>query len=111
MAKDGVISGNARSKNPVFSAFAPSMDSLDPFSVESRIRKEIFQCQRRRPLLPEPGGHRPLFSGFSEAKRILLRGVDIKEPEYPPTVPDEFILLDLLRRGNCLQATRDVEEI
>jgi hypothetical protein len=31
MAKDGVISGNARSKNPVFSAFAPPMDGLDPF--------------------------------------------------------------------------------
>jgi hypothetical protein len=31
MAKDGVISGNARSKNRVFSAFAPPMDGLDPF--------------------------------------------------------------------------------
>ncbi len=38
MAKNRVISGNARSKNPVFSAFAPPMDGLDPFSVESQFR-------------------------------------------------------------------------
>src|SRR5437667_454572 len=36
-----------------------------------------------------------------------VRGVDIKEPEYEPTAADEFQLLDLRYRENCLQATKD----
>lgn len=39
-----------------------------------------------------------------------VRGVDIKHPEYGPTQADEFKLLDLRRRDNCLQATRGVEQ-
>lgn len=40
-----------------------------------------------------------------------VRGVDIKEPEYEPTGADEFELLDLRRWDDCLQATRDVDEV
>ena len=40
-----------------------------------------------------------------------VRGVDIKEPEYEATRADEFELLDLRRWGNCLQATRHVDEV
>ena len=40
-----------------------------------------------------------------------VRGVDIKEPEYEPTRADEFELLDLRRWGNCLQATRGIDEV
>ncbi|HEX8650315.1 MAG TPA: NAD-dependent epimerase/dehydratase family protein [Pyrinomonadaceae bacterium] len=40
-----------------------------------------------------------------------VRGVDIKYPEYSCTDADEFELLDLRRWDNCLQATRDVEEV
>jgi GDP-D-mannose 3',5'-epimerase len=40
-----------------------------------------------------------------------VRGVDIKVPEYSPIDADEFELLDLRRWENCLQATRDVEEV
>jgi len=40
-----------------------------------------------------------------------VRGVDIKFPEYEPTIADEFELLDLRRWENCLQATRNVREV
>jgi GDP-D-mannose 3', 5'-epimerase len=40
-----------------------------------------------------------------------VRGVDIKVPEYSATDADEFELLDLRRWENCLQATRDVDEV
>jgi nucleoside-diphosphate-sugar epimerase len=40
-----------------------------------------------------------------------VRGVDIKRPEFAPSVADEFALLDLRRYENCLEATRDVERV
>lgn len=40
-----------------------------------------------------------------------VRGVDIKHPEYAPTEADEFLLLDLVKWENCLQATNGVEEV
>lgn len=40
-----------------------------------------------------------------------VRGVDIKEPEFDPTRADEFELLDLRRWENCLQATREIDEV
>lgn len=35
-----------------------------------------------------------------------VRGVDLKYPEFEPTVANEFEILDLRRWDNCLQATR-----
>ncbi len=40
-----------------------------------------------------------------------VRGVDVKLPEFSNTDADEFELLDLRRWPNCLQATRDIEEV
>jgi GDP-D-mannose 3', 5'-epimerase len=40
-----------------------------------------------------------------------VRGVDIKRPEYAPTEADEFLLLDLRRWENCLQAADGVAEV
>lgn len=40
-----------------------------------------------------------------------VRGVDIKYPEYAPSEGDEFLLLDLRRWDNCLQATRGIDEV
>jgi len=40
-----------------------------------------------------------------------VRGVDIKYPEYSETTADEFEILDLRRWDNCLQATRDIDEV
>jgi GDP-D-mannose 3',5'-epimerase len=40
-----------------------------------------------------------------------VRGVDIKRPEFEPTAADEFQLLDLRIWENCLQATRDMDQV
>jgi len=40
-----------------------------------------------------------------------VRGVDIKYPEFRPTDADEFELLDLRRWDNCLQATRNIDQV
>lgn len=40
-----------------------------------------------------------------------VRGVDIKYPEFSETDADEFEILDLRRWDNCLQATRNVDEV
>ncbi len=48
---------------------------------------------------------------YLKAQKYWVRGVDIKEPEYEKTAADEFQLLDLRRWENCLQATREVNEI
>lgn len=40
-----------------------------------------------------------------------VRGVDIKEPEFDPTRANEFELFDLRRWENCLQATREIDEV
>jgi GDP-D-mannose 3',5'-epimerase len=40
-----------------------------------------------------------------------VRGVDLKKPEYEPTVAHEFELLDLTDRANALKATRNIDEV
>jgi len=40
-----------------------------------------------------------------------VRGVDIKYPEFRPTDADEFELLDLRKWDNCLQATRNIDQV
>src|SRR5580658_5001760 len=40
-----------------------------------------------------------------------VRGVDIKYPEYEPTQAHEFKILDLRLWENCLEATRDIDEV
>jgi GDP-D-mannose 3',5'-epimerase len=48
---------------------------------------------------------------FLKRKGYWVRGADQKVPEYSRTDADEFLLLDLRRRENCLEATRGVEEV
>ena len=48
---------------------------------------------------------------FLKKQGYWVRGVDLKHPEYAPTAADEFELLDLRRRENCLEATRGIEEV
>jgi GDP-D-mannose 3', 5'-epimerase len=48
---------------------------------------------------------------YLKARGYWVRGVDIKEPEFGATDADEFELLDLRRWDNCLQATRNTEEV
>lgn len=40
-----------------------------------------------------------------------VRGVDLKRPEYTPSDADEFEILDLRSRANCLLATRGIDEV
>ncbi|MCC7306759.1 MAG: NAD-dependent epimerase/dehydratase family protein [Acidobacteria bacterium] len=44
-------------------------------------------------------------------KGYWVRGADIKAPEFSPSDADEFQLLDLRRRENCLLATAGVDEV
>jgi nucleoside-diphosphate-sugar epimerase len=40
-----------------------------------------------------------------------VRGADLRYPDFTPVDADEFMLLDLRRWENCLQATQDVDEV
>ena len=40
-----------------------------------------------------------------------VRGVDVKEPEYEATAAQDFKVLDLSIADNCLEATRDIDEV
>ena len=65
-----------------------------------------------RVLVTGAGG----FIGHNLIKRLKLegywvRGADIKEPEFEPTVADDFELLDLRQWANCLQATRSIDQV
>src|SRR5688572_842350 len=48
---------------------------------------------------------------FLVNKGYWVRGVDLKEPEYEKTSAHEFIISDLRRWENCLEATKDVDEV
>src|ERR1700730_2857093 len=50
-------------------------------------------------------------TAYLRQRGYWVRGVDIKEPEYEPSSADEFELLDLTKRENCLQATRGIHEV
>jgi GDP-D-mannose 3', 5'-epimerase len=40
-----------------------------------------------------------------------VRGIDLKFPEYEPTVANEFEILDMRLWDNCLRFTRGVEDV
>lgn len=50
-------------------------------------------------------------ASYLKDRGYWVRGVDLKHPEYEPTRADEFMILDLRRWENCLQATAGVEEV
>lgn len=54
------------------------------------------------------GGH---LVKFLKDKGFWVRGVDIKNPEFSESAADEFLLLDLRRWENCLQATVEIDEV
>lgn len=41
----------------------------------------------------------------------VVRGVDIKEPEYQITSADEFVIADLRNSAECLKVTRNIDEV
>jgi GDP-D-mannose 3', 5'-epimerase len=48
---------------------------------------------------------------FLRRKGYWVRAVDIKRPEFCATKADEFMIADLRRWENCLEATRDVDVV
>src|SRR5690348_16069316 len=67
---------------------------------------------KSRILVTGAGG----FIGHHLVRRLksegyIVRGVDIKHPEFEPSTADEFLILDLRRWDNCLQATIGVDEV
>ena len=48
---------------------------------------------------------------FLKDKGFWVRGVDLKYPEFSASEADEFLILDLRRWENCLQATADIDEV
>jgi GDP-D-mannose 3',5'-epimerase len=68
--------------------------------------------KQKRALVTGAGG----FIGHHLTKYLInrgywVRGVDLKEPEYEPTIASEYQLLDLSLADNCLKATRDIDEV
>jgi GDP-D-mannose 3',5'-epimerase len=68
--------------------------------------------QAKRVLVTGAGG----FIGHHLTSRLVadgywVRGVDIKYPEYEPTRAQSFEILDLRRWSDCLQATREIDEV
>ena len=54
-------------------------------------------------------GH-PLVRSLKQ-RGYWVRGVDLKAPEFEPTSADEFLILDLRRWPECLEATQDVAHV
>jgi len=48
---------------------------------------------------------------FLKGKGYWVRGVDIKHPEFAPSSADEFQILDLRRRDNCLEAMQGIDQV
>jgi nucleoside-diphosphate-sugar epimerase len=67
---------------------------------------------KRRVLVTGAGG----FIGSHMVKYLKqrgywVRGVDFEWPEFFPSNADEFLILDLRKYDNCLEATRGVDEV
>jgi GDP-D-mannose 3', 5'-epimerase len=48
---------------------------------------------------------------FLKREGHWVRGVDLKYPDYSNTEADEFRILDLRQQRNCLQATRNIDDV
>src|SRR5690242_10727525 len=44
-------------------------------------------------------------------RNYVVRGVDLKHPEYEATKADEFIIADLREHSECLHVTKGVDEV
>lgn len=68
--------------------------------------------RRKRVLVTGAGG----FIGHHLVNALVdqgywVRGVDIKEPDFEPSIAQEFELLDLRRWENCRKASEQIDEV
>lgn len=68
--------------------------------------------QKKRILVTGAGG----FIGHHLVEALVdqghwVRGVDVREPEFEPSIAQEFALLDLRRWDGCLEATEQIDEV
>lgn len=49
--------------------------------------------------------------GYLKRQGDWVRGVDLKHPEFEPSAADEFLVRDLRRWENCLEATAGIDEV
>ena len=69
-------------------------------------------ADRRNVLVTGAGG----FIGchlvsYLKRQGYWVRGVDLKYPDFCSHAADEFLLLDLRRQEDCLEATRDIDDV
>jgi len=48
---------------------------------------------------------------YLKSRGYWVRGVDVKLPEYEESSADEFHILDLRRRDNCLVSTKGIDQV
>ncbi len=91
--------------------YEQAMERAWQLSKRDRAHGRCF-VNGKRVLVTGAGG----FIGHHLTKYLVergywVRGVDIKEPEYENTHANEFLMLDLRFWENCLDATRDMDEV
>lgn len=76
------------------------------------MKKEVIMSSKTKVLVTGAGGFIGTHLVSSLKKQgYWVRGVDLKYPEFSETDADEFEILDLRRWENCLQATRNIDEV
>src|SRR5215813_13474825 len=93
------------------------MTSWRRLAAQRRSRNEVasamsVQTRSTRVLVTGAGGFiaHHLIKSLVE-RGYLVRGVDVKAPEYEPTAAHDFKILDLRRWDACLEATEGIDEV
>ena len=85
---------------------------MNSYSPKVASPGEATPSRSTRVLVTGAGG----FIGHHLVSRLCaegywVRGVDLKYPLYEPSRADDFRLLDLRRRDDCLEATAGIDEV
>src|SRR5574340_349750 len=48
---------------------------------------------------------------FLKSRGYLVRGVDLKHPEFEPSPADEFLIADLREYENCVRAVDRIQDV